>query len=208
MTAGRPKVGDKVSLMYPGTWERIGTVVETDYHPLGIEDSVKINFEDTPRGGKLEWWDARWIKKIPNKEGTQVTDEWAESDPLTRSRKRALDLEARCHDAESKLSSLLKAARAVVEWDDCNDDAGHEAAMRTLSEAMRFSEGDRQVTADKQVTEEEAREMTAKRIKERQLAEAMIRAVVNGDGEHGKAAGVVSAAVQGAGDNQDAVRPH
>ena len=43
-----PQVGDRVSILIPNIWERFGTVVETGYHPMGIDDAVKIKFEDEP----------------------------------------------------------------------------------------------------------------------------------------------------------------
>lgn len=56
------EIGDRVSVLIPGSWERRGVVIETDLHPLGIGDSVKVKFDD---GFDREptWWDVRWVKK-------------------------------------------------------------------------------------------------------------------------------------------------
>lgn len=59
-------VGDKISILVPGSWQRHGEVVETDYHPLGIDDAVKIKFHDEP-GNRTEWFDIRWVYKEATK---------------------------------------------------------------------------------------------------------------------------------------------
>lgn len=56
----KPEVGDEVSVLVPGRWERRGVVVQTDYHPLGVDDAVLIRFSGEIARGP-EWWDARYV---------------------------------------------------------------------------------------------------------------------------------------------------
>ncbi len=58
----RPKVGDRVSILVPGSWQRFGVVTNTDYHPMGVDDAVEIKFEDEPVKSRPLWWDARWVR--------------------------------------------------------------------------------------------------------------------------------------------------
>lgn len=61
----KPQVGDRVSVLVPGNWERRGIVVKTDYHPLGIDDAVKVMFDDNATTTRPpEWWDTRWVKRV------------------------------------------------------------------------------------------------------------------------------------------------
>lgn len=59
-----PQVGDRVTILVPGGWQRFGTVIETDYHPFGLDDAVKIRFEDEV-SKRDEWWLSRWVMKAP-----------------------------------------------------------------------------------------------------------------------------------------------
>ena len=59
----RPKVGDRVSVMVVGCYQRFGVVIETDYHPFGTDDSVKIKFDPEPITKQPEWWSLRWVMK-------------------------------------------------------------------------------------------------------------------------------------------------
>lgn len=53
--------GDRVSILILGKYERHGMVVDTDYHPLGIDDAIQIKFEDEPGDKPAGWWDARYV---------------------------------------------------------------------------------------------------------------------------------------------------
>ncbi len=58
----KPQVGDLVSVLVPGVWERRGVVEETDYHPLGVDDAVKIRFDDGIHNLRCSaWWSLRWV---------------------------------------------------------------------------------------------------------------------------------------------------
>lgn len=59
----KPEAGDRVNILVPGNWERYSTVLETDYHPFGIDDAVKIRFDDEI-GKTPEWWSLRWVVKV------------------------------------------------------------------------------------------------------------------------------------------------
>lgn len=65
MNIVKPEVGDQVSVLVPGKYPRRGRVLETDYHPLGMDDSVKIEFFDEPMVGNsvVQWWDLRWVNR-------------------------------------------------------------------------------------------------------------------------------------------------
>ncbi len=61
----RPQVGDKVTIQVPGLWPLRGVVIDTDYHPLGIDDAVKIEIEEMmPVKKASQWWDLRYVRKV------------------------------------------------------------------------------------------------------------------------------------------------
>lgn len=59
-----PVVGDIVSILVPGNYVRYGKVIETDYHPYGLHDAVKIQIDDE-LDKNADWWNTRWVIKEP-----------------------------------------------------------------------------------------------------------------------------------------------
>ena len=56
----KPQVGDRVVVRAPGEWERRGVVVDTDYHPLGLDDAARVRLDDAPVPD-VRWLGLRWV---------------------------------------------------------------------------------------------------------------------------------------------------
>ncbi len=60
----KPQVGDKVTIQFPGSWLLRGVVTDTDYHPLGIDDMVRVEVENTPVKKLFNWYSLKYVRKV------------------------------------------------------------------------------------------------------------------------------------------------